>query len=159
MTSTSMFLLLLSIGLAQAIPIGDEPCKAQINNSSGPCNGMIRVPYSCKSAIADLTTTGFKSCDTVDFSWAYPLNNLTIFVVTPFTQQHQPYAIHVDNRPFKEYPMPIYRILDGKETEIKTTDDLIVEKSDSNYQVVLKFQAQTSVSYYLSFIRYNTTKL
>lgn len=154
-----MFLLLLSIGLAQAIPIEDEPCKAQIYNSSGSCSGMIRAPYTCKSTIADLATTGFESCDTVDFSWAYPLNNLTIFVVTPFTQHRQPYAIHFDNRPFKEYPMPIYRILDGKETEIKTMDDFIVEKSDPNYQVVLKFQAQTSVSYYLSFIRYNTTKL
>jgi hypothetical protein len=119
---------------------------------------MIIVPRSCTSATASLATTDFKSCDKVDFSWAYPLNNLTIIIETPFTQRHQPYSIHIDNRQFKLYPLPIYRILDGKETEIKTTDDVIVEKSDSNYQIIVKLQAETTISYYVFFFHYNVTK-
>jgi hypothetical protein len=159
MLSPIIFFVLLSTGLVQAVPFADESCEAQIYNSSSSCSGLITVPRSCQSATANLATTGFKSCDAVDFSWAYPIDNLTIIIETPFTRQHQPYAIHIDNKQFKAYPLPIYRILDGHETEIKTRDDIIVEKSDSKYQIILKLQAETTVSYYVFFFRYNVTKI
>ncbi len=159
MLSTIGFLVLLSVGLIQAIPIADESCDVQIYEQFAPCDGSISVPRSCESATANLTATRFESCDKVHVTWAYPMNNLTIIIATPQTRQHQPYAIHFDNRNFKLYPLPIYRILDGKETEIITTDDVIVQNSDSNYQIILKFQAETTISYYVSFIHYNVTQV
>jgi len=159
MLSTITFLVLLSVGHIQAIPIADESCDVQIYHQPTPCDGSLVVPYSCESATANLTGTRFESCDTIHFTWAYPLNNLTIIIATTYTQQRQPYAINIDNGFFKVYPLPIYRILDGQETEITTTDDVIVQKSDSNYEVILKFQAQTTVSYYISHIYYNVTQV
>lgn len=157
MLSTISFFVFLSIGIAQAIPTVNDSCEVQIYNTGSPCAGLINVPRTCQSATADLATTTYKSCDAVDITWAYPIDNLTIIVETPFTQRQQSYAIHIDNRYFKEYPLPIYRIIDGHETEIKTTDDTIVQKSDSNYQVIMKLQAETTISYYISIFRYNVT--
>jgi hypothetical protein len=158
MLSTILFLVLLSIGFIQAIPAVDESCKVQIYNWEGPCAGLIIVPKTCTSATADLSTTKFESCDRVDLTWSYPMNNLTIIVETPYTKQHQPYTINIDNINFKLYPLPIYRIEDGHERQIKTTADVIVEKSDSNYQVIMKLQAESTIGYYLSFFRYNVIK-
>ena len=133
--------------------------RSRLYDSSTPCHGIISVPGSCTSATARLATTTLKSCDAVGINWGYPMNNLTIIIETPFTQQRQPYAIHIDNWFFKLYPLPMYRILDGKETEIKITDDPIVQKSDSNYQVIIKLQADTTIGYYLAIFNYNATKV
>jgi len=157
MLLTISFLVLLSVGFIQAIPIVDESCKVQIYDGSGPCAGTIWIPNGCTSATADLATTKYESCDAVDLTWAYPRNNLTIIVETPYTKQHQPYAISIDNIHFKQYPLPIYRIEDGHERQVKTAADVIVEKSDSNYQVIMKLEGEP-VGYYLSFFRYNVIK-
>ena len=56
-----------------------------------------------------------KSCTEVNLSWDYPTNNLTIIIETPFTQQHQPYAVNLDN--YWLFGVQPYRILNGKEIE------------------------------------------
>ncbi|CAF5015194.1 unnamed protein product, partial [Rotaria sp. Silwood1] len=65
---------------------------------------------------------------------------------TPFTQERQPYAIRLNNeqlKQFKDYDVRIYRILNGQETQLISSDQVIVQNSDSNYQIILKFQGPT----------------
>src|SRR5689334_7785285 len=107
MLSTIIFLVLLSIGLVQVMPIVDESCKVQIYDGSTTCSGLIVASRSCNESTANLSKTRFELCDAVDLTWSYPMNNLTIIVETPFTQQHQPYAININNGFFKEYPLGI----------------------------------------------------
>lgn len=158
MLSTVSFLVLLSIGLIHTTPIVEESCEAELYNRTAPCNGLIWVTKPCKEATAHLATTSFKSCDVVALIWAYPINNLTVIIETPFTQQHQPYAIHINNKQIRSSDFSLYRILNGHETKIKSIEDIIVQQSDSNYQVILKVQAETIESLYILPINYNVTK-
>jgi hypothetical protein len=147
MSSIIIFLFLFSIVLVQAGPIGDESCIAETLNSSLPCWTGVTSPRTCKSALLNLGKTHFISCSTIGSGWwSSSTNNLTIIIETPFTQQRQPYAIYLNNqqlKPFKRYDVKIYRIIKEQETELISTDDVIVQNSDSNYQVILKFQGPT----------------
>ncbi|CAF3997688.1 unnamed protein product, partial [Rotaria sp. Silwood1] len=91
--------------------------------------------------------------------WAYPMNNFTIIIEAPFTQQLQSYSIAIDNALIKESDIRVYRILDGREIEVKSTGDVIVQNSDSNYQVILKFQAPSTIGLYVLPFNYKVTKL
>jgi hypothetical protein len=158
MLSTSIFFVLFSIVYGQSGSITDESCKALVYDSSNPCSSSVVVSRSCTSATLDLGETRFKTCTEVYLFWAYPMNNLTITVVTPFTKERHPCAINIQNVIIKDYDVGMYRILDGQEIDIKTTDDIIVQKSDSNYQIVLKFKAQPTISYYGFPLNYKVTK-
>jgi hypothetical protein len=70
------------------------------------------------------------------------------------------YAIYLNNqqhKTFKRYAVKISRIINGQETELISTDDVIVQNSDSNHQVILKFQGLTM--YELLTIIYEVIKL
>lgn len=84
---------------------------------------------------------------------------MTFTIETPYTQERQPYAIEIDNKQIKTYSLPMYRILDGQEIELNSTHDVIVEKSDSNYQVQIKFRAPSTLTYFTFPFPYNVTKL
>ncbi len=75
----------------------------------------------------------------------------------PFTQRHQLYSIGLKN--LHDYDIQKYLIVNGKEIQIKSTEDIIVLHSDSNYQIKLKLQAETTISYYGFPISYNVTKI
>ncbi|CAF1006880.1 unnamed protein product [Rotaria sordida] len=137
----------------------DESCEATVLDSSDPCWSSIVVPRSCESATFNLGTMRFKLCTKVGFMWSYPLHNLTVTIETPFTQKRQPYAINIDNSLIKDYSIRIYRIIDGHETEVKSMDDVIVQDSDSNYQIILKFQGPSTIYYYGFPFNYNVTEL
>jgi hypothetical protein len=158
MLSTITFLVVLSISFIQVIPITSESCKAQILDSSNPCSSSVIVSRSCDTATLNLGETRFKTCTEVRLFWSYPMNNLTVTVETPFTQQHQPYTINIDNRLIKDYSVGIYRILNGQEIHVKSVDDVIVQNSDSNYQIILKFQAEKTITYYGFPFMYKVTK-
>ncbi|CAF1229440.1 unnamed protein product [Rotaria sordida] len=87
------------------------------------------------------------------------MNNFTIIIETPFTQQLQPYSVAIDNGLIKGSDIRVYRILDGREIEVKSTGDFIVQNSDSNYQVILKLQAPSTIGLYVLPFSYKTTKL
>jgi hypothetical protein len=80
--------------------------------------------------------------------WSYPTNNLTITIETSFTKQSQAYTLSINNGQIQDYTIRMYRITNGKEVEIKSTDDRIVLNSDANYQVILKLQGPPSIFYY-----------
>ncbi len=153
---TIPILFFLSIGIIQGTFIKDESCEAQIIPWGGPCSGAIVVSRLCQSGTFHLEKTPFKPCDALSFMWSYPINNLTAVIETPFTQQHQSYSINLNNG--KDYDIRKYVIVNGEEIEIKSSEDVIVLNSDSNYQIKLKFQAETTISYYASSIAYNVTK-
>ena len=95
-----------------------------------------------------------KSKKSVEIFWSYPMNTLTLTIETPFTHQGRPYSISLDNKGLSASIKHLYRLLDGQETEIPINDERIVEESDSNYQVILKFQAPSEMSTYGVFIKY-----
>ncbi len=156
MLSTIPILIFLSIGLIQCTPIKNDPCEAQIIPWGGPCGASLAVSRLCQSATFHLEKTPFKSCDALSFMWSYPINNLTIVIETPFTQQQQSYSIILNN--VKDYDIRKYVFVNGEEIEIKSSEDVIVLNSDSNYQIRLKFQAEATISYYGFLIAYTVTK-
>ncbi|CAF0943575.1 unnamed protein product [Rotaria sordida] len=147
MLSIIAFLVLIAAILIHSTPIIQESCTVKILNSSLPCWTGITSPRTCKSAILNLGDTKYKSCTTVGLGWwSDSTNSLTINIETPFTQERQPYSIYLNNeqlKQFKDYDVKIYRILNGQETELISSDDVIIQSSDSNYQVILKFQGPT----------------
>jgi hypothetical protein len=157
MASLFTFVGLLSIGLAYSIPVERKSCEAKVFDSPGSCQSRIYLPKPCDSATLNLDVTNLKSCTEVNLSWDYPTNNLTMIIETPFTQQHQPYAINLDN--YWLFGIQTYRILNGKEIQVKSNDKVIVENSDSNYQVILKLQAPPTLSVYVLFFNYNVIKV
>ncbi len=156
MFSTLIFLVLLSIGFVRSTPITNESCEAQVSSWPDPCTGTLIVSRSCESASFHFEPTPYKLCDAIYFMWSYPLNNLTLIIETSFTQRHQSYSILLRNLP--DYDIRKYIIVNGKETEIKSMEEIIVLHSDSDYQIQLKLQADTTISYYGFPIFYNVTK-
>ena len=157
MLSIFTFFVLLSIGSVHSTTVGSKSCEAKVFDSPGSCQSRISILKPCDSATLSLGTTHLKSCTEVNLSWDYPTNNLTIIIETPFTQQRQPYAVNLDN--YWLFGVQPYRILNGKEIELKPTDKPLAEKSDSNYQVVVKLQAPPTLSLYVLFFNYNVTKV
>ncbi|CAF5139633.1 unnamed protein product, partial [Rotaria sp. Silwood1] len=127
MVSVLTFFVLLSIGFVQGALTTNKSCKVQIDDSSNPCGGSVWVPRPCDSATLKIPATHFTSCTAVSIRWAYPMNNFTIIIEAPFTQQLQSYSIAIDNALIKESDIRVYRILDGREIEVKSTGDVIVQ--------------------------------
>lgn len=148
MFSTIIFLILCAIEVTQSVPLLTESCTADILNSSFPCWSGIVSSRFCKSAFLNLGNTEYKSCSTVGFGWwSGSTNNLTLTIETSFTQQRQSYLIQLNNqqlKEFKDYSVRFFRILNNEETELISTDDIITQYSDSNYQIILKFQGPTT---------------
>ena len=65
---------------------------------------------------------------------------MTLIIETPYTQARQPYRISLDNSLIMEDVLHVYRIINNQETDVTTLDDQLVQSSDSNYQIMLKFQ-------------------
>lgn len=139
--------------LVESISIEEDPCEGQISKWSDECSGTIIVSRSCQSAFVHLGNTSFKSCDHVYFMWSYPLNNLTMIIQTKFSEEYQ---IHLDNEP--SYDIKKYQIENGKEIRLNSTAEFVTIKSDSNFQIKIKFQADTTISYYGFPIVYNVTQ-
>ncbi|CAF3104402.1 unnamed protein product [Rotaria sp. Silwood2] len=161
MSSIIGFLVLIAAGLIHSVPITQESCTVEILNSPLPCWTGITSPRTCKSAILNLHDTKFQSCTTVGLGWwSGSTNNLTISIETPFTRERQSYSIRLNNeqlKQFKDYVVRIYRILNSQETQLISSDGVIVQNSDSNYQIILKFQGPTM--YNLLPIIYEVVKI
>ena len=148
-----IFSLLSLVLFVESISIENESCEGQISRWSDECSGTIIVSRTCQSAFVHLGNTSMKTCDQVYLMWSYPLNNLTMIIETKF---HQNYQIRFANQP--DYEIEKYLIESGREIPIKFKEEFITLKSDSDYQIQLKLQAQTSISYYGFPIVYNVTK-
>ena len=168
MASTLFFLVLLVTVVVEPIALGvpvanndvDESCEAQFWENGDPykCSGGLSINLDCKSGMAHLAHTNIsKTCTEVKLFWSYPMNNLTMFFETPFTKQQQAYTLEFDNKKLAGIGN-IYRLIDGKETEVTTHDSKLIQHSDSNYQVILKFQGPPEMISYGAFVYYNVTR-
>jgi hypothetical protein len=53
----------------------------------------------------------------------------------------------------------VYRVFNNEETEITTQDAKLIQYSDSNYQVILKFQGPSHLSLYGVNINYDSVPM
>ena len=153
MLSKRIFFIFSLIFFVESISIEEDPCEGQISKWSDECSGTIIVSRSCQSSFVHLGNTSFKSCDHVYLMWSYPLNNLTMIIQTKFSEEYQ---IRLDNQP--TYDIQKYQIVNGKEIRINSTEEFVTITSDSNFQIKMKLQAETTISYYGFPIVYNVTK-
>jgi hypothetical protein len=162
MSSAMSFFVLLAmlVAMAQANPLKSESsCDAQFYETD-ECWATVSVQRDCKSAKLNLSNSNIsKSCSSVDVGWAYPMNNLTVTIETPFTQQRQPYAVIFNNKWLMEALTNVYRVFNNQETEVITHDTTLIQYSDSNYQVILKFQAPSTISAYKVFLNYDVVRM
>lgn len=138
------FLVFSVVATVYSTPVIDIDIKGSCNadmDNYPPCAAVVGAPAGCSSTIVNLTNTIFSKCSTSCFIWLQPdNNNMTFIIETPFTQARQAYNISLANSILMEVVLHVYRILNNRETEVTTHGGTLVQVSDSNYQVILKFQ-------------------
>ncbi|CAF3280909.1 unnamed protein product [Rotaria socialis] len=160
-----VFVLLVSVivrPVVLGVPVRDndvhESCEAQFW-SNDLCSGTVSVRGDCKTATLNFAHTNMSEiCTSINFFWSYPIGNLTIIIETPFTIKQQNYMVQFDNDHMMGAISNVYRLIDGKETEVTTTASKLIQYADSNYQVVLKLQGPPNLFYYGVFIDYEVAK-
>jgi frataxin-like iron-binding protein CyaY len=74
------------------------------------------------------------------------MNNLTVIVDTLLTQKHQPYAIELQIQQLKTQISHISQVDEGgADIELTPEGDIMTVKSNTDYQIILKFQAPTEL--------------
>ncbi len=155
----SMFSLFLSsvifIGsIAHALPIN----RCEVSNfDQTTCNLHVGFPSACKSSTLHLANSSLStSCSSVRIFWDYPMNNLTVIIETPFTQIQQPYSIHLRSQRMKPQISHIYQVSEsGAYTELIPEGDIITVNSNTDYQIILMFQAPTRMIFFGVYIEYD----
>ncbi len=158
MSFSSSFLILLFASTVHARTITDDSCETHINKLD-TCWAIVSFSGDCYSSNVNLTNTEYAKCISNIFFWSYPLNNMTLIIETEFTQQHQSYTIHLDNEQLMSTVTNVYRILNNQEKEITTKDKILIQNSDSNYQIILKFQGPTHLGRYGVNIDYKSIQM
>ena len=154
----SLPVIIVILSIIKAAPATQHTvrsCKARYTEYE--CSLSISSPslLNCKETQFNLIETETsKVCTSAQLFWNYPVNNLTITITTPFTSKKQAYTVSIDNEELQVAVFHVYRILNGQETEVTTNDTTLVQDSDANYQVILKFQGPPTLTYYGVFIRY-----
>ena len=151
----------MTTSLATTVPTTITPvhsCDAKRGGYT-QCSAPISSPAGCKETKLDLTNTNTsKACTSVSLFWGYPIGNLTTIFATPFTQKKQAYNLHIDNEKLKSSIFHVYRLQNGQEKEVTTTAKTLIQHSDDNYQVILKFSGPRSLLTYGVFINYNSVR-
>ena len=128
------------ITIALNVAIHENPtCNAEVDRYS-QCTADISAPWGCTSTVLNYTNTTFAQCQGVNFFYTTAANNMTLIIETSFTQQRQSYYLRLANSAIMEIILHVYRIIDNQEIEITTNNATLIQKSDSNYQVILKLQ-------------------
>ncbi|UJR18727.1 hypothetical protein I4U23_005634 [Adineta vaga] len=161
MTISFLLAILISIAHVHSIPVSTgiaDSCDVDFS-SSGSCTGTISISRECQTAKLNLATTDISTCTSVGLFWSYPTNNLTLTIGTPFTKKQQAYQIEIDNKQFRGNIFHVYRIVNGQEIEVTTTDEKLVLNSDADFQIVLKLQGLPTTLSYGVFINYKVVKM
>jgi hypothetical protein len=117
---------------------------------------IISFSGDCRSTNVSLSNTEYANCTADRLFWSYPLYNMTLTIETLFTRQHQPFTIALDNVKLSTAISNVYRIINNQETDVTTHDKTLIQHSDSNYQIILKFQGPTRLTRYGINIEYKT---
>lgn len=158
MSFLSSFLVLSLVLIVHSRTITDDSCEKHIDKLD-TCMATISTSGNCESFKVSLSDTEYSSCITNSFFWSYPLNNLTLIIETPFTFKKEPYSISLNNEQLSGAISNVYRIINNEEKEITTHDKVFTQHSDSNYQIILKFQGPTHLSRYGVNIDYKTVQI
>ena len=84
---------------------------------------------------------------------------MTFIVETPFTQSKQGYILYIDNVQLAQGISRVFRIFNNQETEVTTRGDKLIQYSDANYQIILKFEGPKQLSRYGVVIDYKTVQM
>ncbi|CAF0769905.1 unnamed protein product [Adineta steineri] len=159
MSFFSLFITLVLISVVHSGTIrdinNDSSCETHIDKLD-TCKAIISFSGDCYSSTVDISKTEYAKCLTNSFFWSYPLNNMTLIIGTQFTQQQQPYTILIDNEQVISTVSHVYRIINDKETEVTTQEKSLKQHSDTNYQIILKFQGPTKLGRYGVNINYES---
>jgi hypothetical protein len=155
MSFLSSFLILFLAWTAHARIITDDNCGTYVNKLD-TCMATISFSGNCPSNNVSLSNTEYANCTSNYFFWSYPLYNMTLTIETLFTHQHQHYTISLDNEELRGAISKVFRIINNEEKEVTTHDKTLIQNSDSNYQIILKFQGPTHLSRYGVNINYKT---
>ncbi|CAF1317407.1 unnamed protein product [Rotaria sordida] len=123
---------------------------------SEPGQATVAFPNDEEQKTLNLAGTDLaKSCSSVNIFWSYPTGLLTLIIETAYTEKRQPYAIHIHNEQLSASISNVYRVIDNQKIEVTTTDKKIIFDSDSNYQVIVKFQGPPEMRTYGVNIHYD----
>lgn len=125
----------------------DASCDTHISNLE-KCSAVISFSGNCQSMIVNLSETEYANCTANQFFWSYPLNNLTLIIETPMTDERRAYTMSLNNEQLAGAISNVYRIINGKESEVTTHEKILRQDSDGNFQVILKFQGPKQLSRY-----------
>lgn len=84
---------------------------------------------------------------------------MTFIIETPFTHSRQGYIVYFDNVQLTQGISRVFRIFNNQETEVTTRGDKLIQYSDANYQVILKFEGPQQLSRYGVVIDYETSQM
>ena len=146
----------VTVTVAYAQTTTTNPCEPRVSSVT-PCHLSVSVNQQCKSAIISFPGTNFtNSCNSTEIFWNYPQNNFTFIIDTPFTATHQRYTLQLSVYPRQPQMFRVFQVqTDGATTELKFRSDIITVRSDSNFQVGLKFQGPSRFIVYGVYIRYD----
>ncbi|CAF3563621.1 unnamed protein product [Rotaria sp. Silwood1] len=123
---------------------------------SEPGRATVSFPNNTEQKTLNLAGTDLaKSCSSVNIFWSYPTGLLTLIIETAYTEKQQLYAIHIDNGHLSASISDVYQVIDDEEIKVTTTDKKIILNSDSNYQVIVKFQGPPEMKTYGVSINYD----
>ena len=139
-TATVAYLLI--IGNVQATNCG----QARIS-SFAKCTATVMTD-GCEDSTLNLQNTEFADCKSIQFFWSYPQHNLTMIIASPLTAQKQAFTVYLQNREVRSGVNKIFRVYKGQETDVTTSDDILVQYSDADYLCILKFVAPEKLQRY-----------
>jgi hypothetical protein len=131
-------------------------CQARISFFA-QCTATVMTD-GCEDSTLTLMGTEFADCQSVHFFWSYPQHNLTMTIASPFTAQKKAFNIFLQNRAIRAGVNKIFRVYKGQETDVTTSDDILVQYSDLDYLCILKFVGPQTLQRYGVNINWEVNK-
>jgi hypothetical protein len=147
-------LFVFAVDVARSHATSTNSCESHIDKLD-TCQAVISFSGDCYSSQVNLSDTEYSQCTSNQFFWSYPLNNMTLIIETSFTRSRQAYWISVDNQALQGAVSHVYRIYNGQETDVSVFTPKLVQYSDPNYQIILKFEGPTSLGRYGVNVNYD----
>jgi hypothetical protein len=127
---------------------GQAPGCGQARISSfAKCTATVMTD-GCEDSTLNLQHTEFAGCESVQFFWSYPQYNLTMIIASPFTKQKEAFTVYLENQEVRSGVNKIFRVYKGQETDVTTSDNILVQYSDADYLCILKFIAPERLQRY-----------
>ncbi|CAF1281737.1 unnamed protein product [Rotaria sordida] len=136
-----------------AAPVSNDACQAKFDNRD-TCRIGVMADFSCLISTLNLAETNLASCNSGSIFWSYPSNTLKVTFKTLFTQKRQPFSIRLDTEEIMLAVSRVCQVSPEASFELQPVGNIIIAKSDSNYEVVLKFEAPPRWKFYGRNINY-----